>query len=218
MPDGIRRLISRCRGRDPDSSARYSALNAAFIIESGLVQRWREQSFDPWFGVKGWQPARHRAYHLFDYNQMGHDWRAITKEIHGHEMRNPLADRRLLEFALTVPEQMYRRDGIPRSFARDVLADRLPREILDDPKRGTNGVTWFRRLNSRRQEVIDELDNIEASPLGRRLLDVARLKRIADQWPADENAAELRGQEFKVVLSRGVHIGRFIRWVEGENA
>jgi hypothetical protein len=37
-------------------------------------------------------------------------------------------------------------------------------------------------------------------------------------WPKDEHAAELHKLEYNLALSRGLHIGRFIRWVEGGNA
>jgi asparagine synthase (glutamine-hydrolysing) len=113
---------------------------------------------------------------------------------------------------------MYRRNGVPRSFARAVLADRLPPEILHERRRGLQGVTWFRNLNARRNDVAADLERLEASPLASRLVDLPRLKRLMQQWPEDENAAEKRRYEFRLALTRGVHVGRFIRWVEGGNA
>lgn len=35
------------------------------------------------------------------------------------------------------------------------------------------------------------------------------------QWPKDAQQAENRVGDYRHVLARGVHIGRFIRWVEG---
>ena len=114
---------------------------------------------------------------------------------------------------------MYRRNGIPRSFARAVLSDRLPKEILQEHRRhGASGVNWFAGLNSKRQEIATELERLESSPLANRMIDLPRLKRLMHEWPADEHAAEGRMHEFRLALSRGVHVGRFIRWVEGGNA
>jgi asparagine synthase (glutamine-hydrolysing) len=143
-PFWMRRLIYRLRGRDPDSVSQHSALNPAYIAEAGLARQWREQRFDPWFGAGDSNPARWRADTVFDNNQYSSDIRALSGEIVGSELRDPHADRRLLEFALAVPEPMYRRDGVPRSFARRVLADRLPREIIDERRRGANRPTWAR--------------------------------------------------------------------------
>jgi asparagine synthase (glutamine-hydrolysing) len=217
-PLWMRRLIYKLRGRDPDSVAQHSVLNTAFIAEAGLARRWREQGFDPWFGPRDWNAARWRAARVFDHNQYAGDLRAMAGEIVGCEARDPHADRRLLEFALAVPEPMYRRNGVPRSFARKVLADRLPREIIDERRRGANNPTWFRSLNSRRAEIARDIEGLETSPLARRLLDVPRLKRLMAQWPKDEQAAESRRGEYQLALARGVHVGRFVRWVEGGNA
>jgi asparagine synthase (glutamine-hydrolysing) len=217
-PDWLRRLIYRMRGHDPDSVAHYSALNPAFIAEADLARQWRAQGFDPWFSAGDWNPRRLRARRLFDQNQYARDIRGLAEEIFGFEVRDPLGDRRLLEFALAVPEPMYRRDGIPRSFARRVFADRLPRQILDEHRRGANRPTWFRALNEKRDEVAADIDRLEGSPLAMRLIDVPRLKRLMAQWPKDVNEAEARKNEYRLVLARGVHAGRFVRWVEGGNA
>jgi asparagine synthase (glutamine-hydrolysing) len=217
-PDWLRRLIYRMRGRDPDSVAHHSALNPAFIAEANLARHWRTQGFDPWFSAEDWNPRRWRARRLFDQNQYARDIRGLAEEIFGFEVRDPHGDRRLLEFALAVPEPVYRRDGIPRSFARRVLADRLPQEILDERRRGANTPMWFRALDEKRDEVAADIDRLEGSPLASRLIDLPRLKRLMAQWPKDESEAETRRSEYRLALARGVHVGRFIRWVEGGNA
>lgn len=217
-PRGVRRLIDRLRGRDPDSVAGHSALNPAFIAETGLVQQWREQRFDPWFGPDDSNPRRWRAYRLFDFAQYSRDMRGQAEEIVGYVVRDPHADRRLLEFALSVPESMYHRNGVPRWFARRVFADRLPPSILDERRRGANHPTWFRSLTAARPQLATDIERLEGSPLARRLLDLPRLKRLVADWPEDDNEAERRKGEYRLALARGVHVGRFIRWVEGGNA
>jgi asparagine synthase (glutamine-hydrolysing) len=218
IPIGLRRLIYRLWGRDPDSVARHSALNPAFIAEAGLARQWRAEGFDPWFLPVDWNAARWRADRLFDYNQHARDTRGLSEEVTGVEARDPHADRRLLEFTLSVPEPLFRRDGIPRSFARRVLADRLPGEILDERRRGANTPDWFRFLTARRQDIARDIERLDASPLARRLIDLPRLKTLMTQWPKDEHEAEQRVWEYRRALARAVHVGRFVRWVEGGNA
>jgi asparagine synthase (glutamine-hydrolysing) len=217
-PPAVRRLIRRVRGLDPDSAARYSALNPAFIAELKLAKQWRAQGFDPWFRLGDWNAPRYRAHFMFDYNQLARDTRSMSDEHHGFGVRDPHADRRLLEFLLAVPEPMFRRDGIQRAFARRVLADRLPREILDERRTGAHIPTWFRRLDAKRKDIATDIERLEASPLAARLIDLPRLKRLMAEWPRDEHAAELQREEYALALARGVHVGRFIRWVEGGNA
>lgn len=216
-PAALRRLAHRLCGRDPDSIARYSALNPTFIADQGLPRRWREEGFDPWFRRNWWNPAHRRAAWLFDTQQVARDFFATLEERYGFETLNPHMDRRLLEFALSVPEPLYRRDGVPRWFARQVFADRLPREIIEEQRLGAQGGAWFRRMDVRRRDIAADVERLEASPLASRMLDLPRLKRLVDDWP-DEDGALRRMDDYKNVLFRGVHFGRFIRWVEGGNA
>jgi asparagine synthase (glutamine-hydrolysing) len=216
-PGPWRDWIYRLMGRDPESVAQHSALNPAAIAELGLPEEWEREGFDPWLGPRHRHPIRHRAFRLFDDNQFARDFTATSGELFGFEMRDPHADRRLLEFALSVPEQMYREDGVRRSFARRVLADRLPTEIIDERRSGANFTTWFRSMDARHRDFAGDIERIEASPLASRLLDVPRLKRLMAEWPSDEQAAETRWMDYLATFSRGVHIGRFICWVEGGN-
>jgi asparagine synthase (glutamine-hydrolysing) len=216
-PPALRRQLHRLRGRHPESIASFSMLNPALIAELDLARQWRQEGFDPSSGSDGWHPARVRARLLFDDNQVARDGRAMSRAVDGVEMRDPLADRRLLEFLLAVPEPMYRRNGVRRAFARAVLADRLPPEILNERRRGAQGVTWFRRLNSRRDEIAAQVEGLESSPLASRLLDVPRLKQVLQDWPKDENAAQPRHLELRGAFGRAIYVGAFIRWVESGN-
>lgn len=217
-PEPVRRLAMRLAGRDPDSAARHSALNPAYIAEHGLAGAWRSEGFDPQFVSSAADPAALRAGYMFDENQFARDHHAASFEQHGFETRDAHADRRLLEFSLCVPEPMFRQQGVARSFARRVLADRLPPEILGERRSGMQDAQWFARLSQRRDQLGAEIERLEASPTARRLLDLPRLKRLVDDWPADAEAAEHRSRDYRLALSRGVHVGNFIRWVEGGNA
>ncbi len=217
-PAWMQSLLYRLFVGDPRSVAHYSALNPEFIAQSDLVRIWQAEGFvEPWFRATGRDAARFRARYLFDRNQFSRDSYAMMAEQQGFEAREPHGDRRLLEFLLKVPEPMYRENGIPRSFARAVLADRLPPEILNERRSGAQSGLWFGRLDARRGEIAAEIEHLEASPLARRLLDLPRLKKLMAEWPKDNHAAEPRQRDFHLALDRGIHVGRFIRWVEGGN-
>ena len=51
LPHRLRRIVYRLRGRDPDSVARFSALDPAFIAEHDFAAKFRDDGFDPWFGT-----------------------------------------------------------------------------------------------------------------------------------------------------------------------
>ena len=214
----LRQQFHRLRGRIPDDVSRYSGLNPSVARALSRSGAWRRDGFDPLFTHPGLEPAKFRARFLFDGDPFAQDIWASSRTIFGLEFRDPHGDRELLEFLLKVPEWHYQENGLRRSFARKVLADRLPPEILNETRRGAQGVTWFSRLDKRRAEIGEEVERLEASPLASKLLDVPRMKRILDDWPRDAQNAQARRPEVKLAFDRGLHVGQFIRWVEGGNA
>ena len=83
---------------------------------------------------------------------------------------------------------------------------------------GEQASNWFESLDARKPIIEAEVERIEASRLASRLIDVARLKRLIAEWPSDASVAEARVNEYRLGLDRAVHVGQFIRWVEGGNA
>ena len=116
-----------------------------------------------------------------------------------------------------MPEPLYRRDGIPRSFARAVFADRLPPEILHETRRGAGNLDWFGKAGRQRPLWAAEIERLEASATARRLLDLPRLKRLVADWPR-HTGPNPRALHERDLLDRAMHVGGFIRWVEGGNA
>lgn len=135
----------------------------------------------------------------------------------GVERRDPLGDARLAEFCLAIPSDQFTRFGQDRYLARRVLADRLPPEVLQERRSGRQCAEWFDWATRKRAWLAAELDGIEASALGRELIDVPRLRGILDRWPDNADMAEPRYEQLMNVLGRGVAVGSFIRWAEGGN-
>lgn len=160
------------------------------------------------------QGDRPRRLDVFQLVERDRDHALAYQDSQGVCRASPLFDRRLIEFCLALPANQFLRDGQPRSFARRVLADRLPREVLDNPLRGAQCPEWFHRLDARRGPIADTLAELEASALARHCLDVPRLRRLFHLWPADAAAAYARRVDYEVVFSRGLHVGQFLLAVE----
>jgi asparagine synthase (glutamine-hydrolysing) len=216
IPPRVRQWYTRLNGRDPFDTTRRGALNAQFVADAGLRETWRDHGFAP-LGHFERNGNAHRERWNFDFNQHGRDGRAQLPEWRGLELRDPYADRDLAEFLVAVPEPLFNQRGVHRAFARRVFADRLPPDILNEMRFGAQNVGWFRHLQARRDDLAADLDDIAQSPRVRRLLDLPRMNRIFAAWPADEAAAQPHMRELVSVLTRGIYIGRFIRWAEGAN-
>lgn len=217
LPAAAQRAVDRLRGRSPEDVSRFSLLRREIVDELDLRRQWRADGFDPSYRARG-TSARLRAHKIFDQLQLSRDMVGLRFDAGGYESRDPYADRELVEFCLSVPETLYRRAGVGRSFARAMFADRLPREILEETGRGEQAPNWFESLDARKPIIVEAAERLEASPLASRLIDLPRLKRLIAEWPSDAIAAEARSKEYRYGLDRAVHLGQFIRWVEGGNA
>lgn len=130
------------------------------------------------------------------------------------DLRSPLADRRLAEFCLALPEEQFLQDGEPRSLVRRAMADRLPLQVLANHKRGLQAADWFERSTNARVEIAGELDRLERSDLACRALDLARMRKLVERWPSSGWERERVRTEYNYLLEQGLTVGRFLRWFE----
>ncbi|WP_168220434.1 asparagine synthetase B family protein [Azospirillum thermophilum] len=207
LPPHLQRRWDDHRGAPRPESERYGAINPEFARSVGMDERRLAMGND--------YPG--------DTDTMRRRWMSRVQtlppvmgamgELFGVEMRDPTADIDLLEFCFAVPDEQYLRDGQTRWLARRVLADRLPPEVLNEQRRGFQCPEFLHRLTLQRDAIVEGVEALDRSPLASRVLDVARMKRLAADWPTD--AAATGFGEYGAVLHRGLHVGRFLRWIEG---
>jgi len=217
LPFSARRWTRRKLSPDPFSLHGNTPLRRDVVAELDLEGAWEADGFDPDSAWPSSAPSE-RARWLFDHPLLLHDNCPASPVFQDVELRNPLADRDLLEFALNVPATLYRRDGVPRWFARQVLADRVPAEILGERRRGVQPWPWFESLSARRGEIAAEVERMENSIIASQLFDIPRLRRLVDDWPEDERAAEALGHAYMLSLEQAIHVFQFIRWAVSDNA
>ena len=143
---------------------------------------------------------------------------AALRHLSGLDHTNPFADRRVLEFCLSLPEAMFVRDGCPRWLARAAFRDLLPPEVRDNVVKGVQNPEWFHHLTLRRGALCEQLERIGTSPLANRALDIPRLKALLDRWPASVDEAQAAGPAYRSTLVRGLHAGAFLRWTDPDNS
>ena len=131
--------------------------------------------------------------------------------------RDPTSDVRLLEFCLAVPTEQFLHNGTPRLLARRALADRLPKEVLEESRRGLQIGDWHEDLMASRDRVVDELDRLEACPAAAAALDLPKLRRLTKNWPSggwERREIEL---PYRYTLLRAIAVGHFLRRATGSN-
>ena len=134
------------------------------------------------------------------------------------DVRDPTADRRLIEFCLSVPAEQYLRNGRPAALAACAFADRLPPEVLDGRRKGLQAADWHEALTTDRENLRSEWKRLAEIPAAACLLDVPRVTALIESWPAgDWNSAEVTAA-YRTLMLRATSIGHFLRKASSTNA
>jgi len=214
MKYAIRRLFGRRGALDLEA---HSAISPTFAAEQGLRARSDAIAGDlrnP-YGLDG------RAGRLAILDRTDHRglWRAATRRLYGLDIRDPTADRRLLDLCLSIPDEHFVSGGGHRALIRRAMRDHLPVEVLEERRRGLQSADWPVGLTAARREIADEIARLRQSVGAGKLLDLARLQTMIQTWPEGDSWARhdvVWG--YQSGLSRAVAVGRFVRQIEGGNA
>lgn len=206
------RLSRRHGGASP--WLEHSLLSPDFLATAGFDERARRVGVELPYMPRG--TGREIRYRLMR-RQGGHDSNDYFRRKRRFMKLDPYQDRRLIEFALGVPEAQYMRDGVRRSLGRRVLADRLPAPLLAANLRGRQSPEWYAMATLRRGQLAETLDRIARSPLASRVLDVPRIRALFDSWPADAGAARQGERLYGAPLYRAIVIGGFLAEWETDN-
>jgi asparagine synthase (glutamine-hydrolysing) len=198
--------------------AAYASLSQQAADDSALDLLARRGDYDPYY-LHGTDSRRLRVRVLARQAHRVGPTAAVERLLYGIEPRSPLADVRLLEFCLAIPTEQHMLDGTPRSLARRLAADRLPKAVAADFRHGVQDPQRLSRLTPRLDEWRADLDRIERSSLASYLLDAKRLRRLIDTWPSPkEYTAQAVPLAYHLALPRAMHVGQFILWSERQNA
>jgi len=206
--EGVRKLVSS------DPVDRYFALSGFFtceerraIFQSLPVEEpaWLFRSF-----YRPDLPPAARLCHIDLKTYLPDNNLALVDRAsmaHGLEVRVPLLDRRVVEFALGLADDQLVRPGATKILFRRAIEPWLPREILERPKYGFSPPfkQWVAAGNGR-----PALDRLRRGPLARDgIVDVRALeRRIASGMSKRWNKLWLL-----VVLDRW-----YARWIAGSRS
>lgn len=211
LPSSIWQLMSRWRNH-PTRLDQWSAVNPN--LESELEGKAKRLGWD-FEDRRHSDPDQIRLWAL-SRDDGGNYFKGVLGQW-GLSVRDPTADRRVIEYCLSVPHHEFIKDGIPRSLARRAFADRLPPEVIDSPVRGYQAANWYESLGQDLGRATQEIEAVGRCPSASAALDVEWLKTAVATWPAsgwERNDVMLR---YRGGLLRGISAGHFMRKVAGTN-
>jgi asparagine synthase (glutamine-hydrolysing) len=217
IPDAPGIFLNRLRrkpSRPPIWERTYSPIRSEFarglrLEESSVAHGFDSPTLDRQRLTAGRIAAFRTAGDLFD---AAHALRARFDI----ETREPAADLRVVRFCLGVPGSFLLRDGKDRRLVRDGMSGLLPQTVLDRVTRGTQAADWSQQLTAMRGDIERELVALARNDLAQRCLDLPRLQRLMQTWPAVLDRDHF--PDYGIRLMRAIMVGRFIRWFADELA
>ncbi|HEX4290486.1 MAG TPA: asparagine synthase-related protein [Trebonia sp.] len=190
-----------------------SPIHPEFAREQRVGERSRARACDRWLMRRVDTPAA-RLRHLMDDVHHVSGINGAYSALYGVDVRDPTGDARIAQFCLSLPEAQCSRQGTTRSLIRRAMAGRLPAEIVTGSRHGIDTADWFERLSDARDVVQEELRLLDRSETARAVLDLPRLRGLADTLGSPPADAYQRLLDYRNVLERGLMAGRFLRWFE----
>jgi asparagine synthase (glutamine-hydrolysing) len=192
----------------------YSAIRPGYIDPGALERRAAERALDLYYRPRkdGFE-TRLWALHRGDLGNTGKGNLAGW----GIDARDPTADRRLIEFSLSVPDEQWLRDGQRRALSRRAFDGRIPADVLAEPKGGIQAVDWHEGLTAAHRAVAEEIGRLRECGSSAKLLDLDRLDDLVRDWPQGGWESDAVSRPYRLALLRGLSSGHFLRKASGSN-
>ena len=214
IPVGLWVWINRTFAKREATVTSYSGLNPKLAADPALRSTARQRGHDfsarpriDAFSTRLWALSRVDTGN-FNKGMLG-GW--------GLDQRDPLTDRRLVEFCLNIPPEQRLRRGTSRALARSAFADRVPAEVLGEIRRGHQSADWYLGVDAAHAAIAEEVDRLGEFVAASTILDVERLRRLVAAWPPADRRSRAAEQSYRTVLSRSLAVGHFLRKASGAN-
>ena len=212
LPPALWGLIERLRAERRWVITDYTAIHPDFMRRMGHGARVRATGWD--LSYRPWADGRRMRIAVLDHLDNG-DYRVADNTV-GLEVRDPTADRRLIEFCLAVPDRQYLRDGQTRWLLHRLMGAILPPEILQAKTKGYQAADWHEGVAAALPRIRAELASQQTKGVGQ-YLDLPSLERSLEDWPTTGWERGSNERRYRQKLMRGLAVGVFVRNTEGGN-
>lgn len=145
------------------------------------------------------------------------DWLQAMEQIYEVRLRDVPAYRPLLEFCLSLPSEMFMRDGQIRWLARQLARGIMPEEQRLSRVVGMQYADWHALLTPRVPEMRAALRAAREDP-DLAFLDFDRLEATLDNWPAESTLDDEVYFPCAYTLPRALTMIRYVQFMTGRNA
>jgi asparagine synthase (glutamine-hydrolysing) len=141
---------------------------------------------------------------------------SVPAAAHGLEFTQPFHDKRVVEFGLAIPEELYVKNGKTRYLARAALLDLYPSEYQNRPPGNDDMEPDFLIMAKRAEpRVLAEIDRMEKGGKLARHFDFPRMRAMLTRRTVEQHAS---GNEYDTRQAMLAFLAaRYIEWFRGDN-
>ncbi len=201
LPSSASRWLDTVRGAPSDVQA-YSLIHPQFAREVSLSQSPRE--------MRGQDSRAVRVAGLqrLDAGPAMQGLRCLT----GVSPTDATMDRRVVEFCLSVPDEIFCLGGVPRALIRNAMRGLLPEAVRTERRRGLQAADFGIHFQREIGEAIVETERLEGVALAARMLNLSAMRGMLAE--AQQQTHAQSQMLFWPKLMRALSLGRFLRRVE----
>jgi asparagine synthase (glutamine-hydrolysing) len=135
----------------------------------------------------------------------------------GMEFTQPFHDKRVVEFALAIPEGLYFRNGHERYLAKRALADIYPAAFQTrDTYNDDRTPDFLAMVRQAEPQLLAEIARMETSPALARIFDFGNIRKYLTQRPLE---AQMEGRESETIQAISKILwARYVGWFRRDNA
>lgn len=201
IPTGIDRFINKTR-KESVCLSEYSLINPEFAMRNNV-----ESLF-----FKGKDDFRLKRIKYLRRPETGAVNNVFWK-ITGVRKLDPTADRKVVEYCLSVPVEKYIENGVSRSLIRNAMLGRLPEQVRTERRLGLQAADMAIHFKKEREEALAELARMKQVDLVAKALDLRKMEQMMN-WSGEQIASNRGDLNSWRKLIRAFSVGRFLRQLE----
>jgi len=134
--------------------------------------------------------GRETRWRLINHTHIAHQAETLAQigARHGLAFAFPMLDRRVVEFALSLPSELFVRGGVRRRVFRDAMRGILPEQVRTRPHKFPPFPGWLIDLADSREKLEDRLAEYRADPRLAGLIDFEVLDQLCSKFPTGAEA------------------------------
>ncbi|HEY4085173.1 MAG TPA: asparagine synthase-related protein [Bryobacteraceae bacterium] len=211
VKSGVRPLLPSSLVRMLGSFSGRQRVQAEIGVRREFAENFGLDPEEPVWWLESLDGRSLRIWAVRDRDFGGH--MAGLRSLTGVEQMDPTADRRVMEFCLSIPEEHYCANGCGRSLIREAMSGILPPEVLEERRKGRQSADLVFHLAREKGEIMAELQRLKKVDLAVKCLDLPALDELVRSWPAPPYGRR-EYLKYGTQLMRAISMGRFIRRLE----